>query len=354
MGDVITGHRVLGTCPQVGLAVESDSDVLALARRAVAAASGQGFDEPHRVRVSRLATEMATSLVRRTRSARMFVQLVESGDHRGVELVTTDAPEDSDAHGRNPVGRPTFEELDAMARLSDVFDAYSGADGGTVMMARLWGGQRTTGHVCQFLVGSMLEAFPGEDWAGDAWAAEQSGGRIVALAADGLGHGEGAAAASAAAVETFRRHSDAAAEHIVGQIHQALRPTRGAAIGVVEIDRAAGRARFCGIGNITARLVVAGKHHELISHYGIAGYQARRIRAVEADWPDGALLVMHSDGLSARWDLDAYPRLDRCHPQLAAATLMRDAPRAHDDALVLALRGSDEARRTAGGGHADG
>lgn len=190
-----------------------------------------------------------------------------------------------------------------------------------------------------FRIGSIVDPIPGEVISGDAWAVEQSEARAVALVADGLGHGIHAAAASTAAVEIFRQRHQEPVEDITGHIHRALRGTRGAAVAVVEIDPLGGRIRFCGLGNITARVLAAGAERNLISHFGIAGYQARHIRAFEGAWQLGALLIMHSDGLSPSWDLDVYPGILDHHPQLAAATVMRDAPRATDDAVVLALQG---------------
>jgi hypothetical protein len=133
-------------------------------------------------------------------------------------------------------------------------------------------------------------------------------------------------------------------------MHAALRRTRGAAIALADVDLDAGRLRFCGIGNITARLLSAGGVHELVSLYGIAGYQTRRIQSFVSTWPDDAMLVMHSDGLSSKWDVATYPDLRRQHPQLVAATVMRDATRASDDALVLALRGKHGAAQLSDAG----
>jgi anti-sigma regulatory factor (Ser/Thr protein kinase) len=178
----------------------------------------------------------------------------------------------------------------------------------------------------------------------------QSGTRVVALVADGLGHGVEAAAASAAAVTAFRQRCQAPVEDIVAHIHGALLGTRGAALAVAEIDPGMGRVRFCGIGNIAARLLVADADKSLISQFGIAGYHSPKIRAYDQGWHEGALLVMHSDGLASSWDLRGYLGLLGHHPQLAAATVMRDAARANDDALVLALRDGRRGDRSHDGG----
>jgi len=343
---MITGRRLNGSCPPVGLEVESEAAMGLVRNLAAAAAHAQGFDRMHAKRVALVATAMATNLLKRTRSGRMLVQLMESGDLRGVELVATSGPGMDETDHWKANGGSTGDEGDAglaaIAHHSDLFDVYSVVGRGTVMMARLWGSEPATAADTRFRVGSMTEAIAGEVVSGDAWAVEQQGARVVALVADGLGHGPEAAAASAGAVRAFRQHHLRSVEDIASHIHGALHATRGAAIAVAEVDSDFGRVRFCGIGNIAARLIVAGGDHQLVSLYGIAGYQTATIRAFEGTWENGALLVIHTDGLSPKWDLGDYPDLHRHHPQLAAATVMRDAPRAADDALVLALSNADE------------
>jgi hypothetical protein len=51
--------------------------------------------------------------------------------------------------------------------------------------------------------------------------------------------------------------------------------------------------------------------------------------------PPSGLVIMHSDGLSSSWNLEAYPGLSRRHPALIAATLYRDASRGRDDVCVV-------------------
>ena len=50
------------------------------------------------------------------------------------------------------------------------------------------------------------------------------------------------------------------------------------------------------------------------------------------------MLVMHSDGLGSRWQMDRYPGLPRRHPTLIAGVLYRDWTRGRDDVTVVAAR----------------
>jgi hypothetical protein len=48
--------------------------------------------------------------------------------------------------------------------------------------------------------------------------------------------------------------------------------------------------------------------------------------------------VMHTDGITTRWRLDAYPELRAHDPGIVAGVIHRDFTRGRDDATVIALR----------------
>jgi hypothetical protein len=82
----------------------------------------------------------------------------------------------------------------------------------------------------------------------------------------------------------------------------------------------------------------AGLSQSLLSHNGIVGVEMRRPHQFEHPWQDGDLLIMHSDGLSERWNLIDYPGLAQADTAVIAAVLYRDAKRGRDDATILVAR----------------
>jgi hypothetical protein len=77
----------------------------------------------------------------------------------------------------------------------------------------------------------------------------------------------------------------------------------------------------------------------LVSHHGTLGAaQPLRAQQFTYECPAGALLIMHSDGLAARWNLSDYPGLQQRHPAVVAGVLYRDKVRVRDDATVLVAR----------------
>ena len=62
----------------------------------------------------------------------------------------------------------------------------------------------------------------------------------------------------------------------------------------------------------------------MVSHNGTAGHVAPRIREFTYEFTGNPLVILHSDGLTTRWDLAAYPGLASQHPSLIAGVLLRD------------------------------
>ena len=76
----------------------------------------------------------------------------------------------------------------------------------------------------------------------------------------------------------------------------------------------------------------------MLSVPGIAGHQARTIRQFEYQVPPGAAVVLHSDGITSRWEIAALPGVASKDPLLIAAVLLGEAGIHRDDAGVLVLK----------------
>ena len=74
-----------------------------------------------------------------------------------------------------------------------------------------------------------------------------------------------------------------------------------------------------------------------MSHNGTLGLHKRLSPQFEYLREPGAILVMHSDGVSARWDLKNRADLLTRHPAIIAAALYRDHGRERDDATVVVV-----------------
>lgn len=321
--------------------VNDSSAVAEARRRAVAAAAALGFDEVRAGQLAIVATELGTNLLKHGGGGGRL--LVGCGSDR-VELLALDkGPGMADvaacmADGYSSAGT-AGNGLGAVRRLAQSFHVASWPGKGTAVLACL---SRKGEAACQPAVaesvGGVNIAKPGERACGDAWATHADGPVRIVFMVDGLGHGTEAAVAANEAVAQFQRSRHEPPAQIVHAVHQALRHTRGGAVAVARIDPGGATISFAGLGNIAAAVVGGGTVRRMVSHNGTAGHNARKIQAFDYPCGPGALLVMHSDGLSSGWSLDAYPGLQRMHPLLVAGVLYRDFARGRDDATVVAAR----------------
>ncbi len=310
-------------------------------RAATGLARGHGLGEDLVARIALVATEMATNVFKHGGGGMIVMDQFADADGSGVELVALDkGPGMADvarclADGFSTSGSPGTG-LGAIARNSGRHAIYSRPGQGTAVMARFFPPVKTSPRGSEF--GAVIEPYPGESVCGDGWAALNGRLGATLLLVDGSGHGPLAAGAAEAAVRAFADNIDKECVPLVEAIHRALAPTRGAALAVARVDTAAQVVRFVGVGNIGALLASGGESRRMASYNGTAGHVAPRIREFTYPFAGRPLIIMHSDGLSARWDIDAYPGLAASHASLVAGVLFRDHRRGRDDAAVVAMR----------------
>lgn len=186
------------------------------------------------------------------------------------------------------------------------------------------------------LIGAASRPRPGETANGDAWTVDRQDGRCRLAVIDGLGHGEAAAAAAQAAVAALASRPDLAPDEALRLCHRALSATRGAAISVAQI--AAARLTFAGVGNVEARLWQPGSSQRLLPSRGIVGARLPDPRPVELTLGPSWLLLLHTDGVRTRLELEQLAPIDAWEPQALAAAVLARWSRASDDATVVVAR----------------
>lgn len=325
----------------IALSVVEASQVGEARRAATALAANLGFDSVMRGRAALVVTESATNLYKHGREGRLLLQPHSMGDVTGIDVLALDkGPGIANLSrclrdGFSTSGSPGTG-LGAIKRLSALVDIYSQVPTGTVLLARLWPDE--VPKESRWEVGCVCIPYPGEEVCGDTWTIEKKGRQALVLLADGLGHGMSAAEASRSAVRILHDNRHLAPAALLETMHHGLRGTRGAAVAVAEVDRDHEIVRYAGVGNIVGVVLSGGVSRSLVSHNGTVGHEARKFQEFTCPFPRGAVLILHSDGLSARWNLESYPGLLNRDPSLIAGVLYRDAQRGRDDATVLVLR----------------
>ncbi len=325
----------------IAIAVSESSQVGDARRKAAVLAGELGFGDTAQGKVEIVVTELANNLVLHTEGGELLLHPIEQQGIVGLEVLSLDKGrgmaniEDCLQDGFSTAGT-AGNGLGAIARLSSLLQIYSWPQNGAALLCQLWAalppepGRLEIGVVCLPKVGEVVS--------GDVWTSCTIGDRHLLMVADGLGHGEMAAAASAVATWSLRTHLQERPIEILQAAHAASRSTRGSAVALADINLTDLTVEYAGVGNISGMLVTAEKSSSLVSHYGTIGHEVRKIQSFHYPWHPEGLLILASDGLSSQWRLDRYPGLQHKHPSLIAGVLYRDFSRGRDDVTVVVAR----------------
>lgn len=322
------------------LRVEDASAVAACRNAAGTMAARLEFPSARADQLALAVTEAASNLYKHARAGSILLCINRDAEVPGIELVTIDAgPGLPDVAAAMRDGHSTAGSLGiglgAISRLADFCDLYSVPGRGTALVARFWPapGRALGGDIS---CAGLIRPIAGELECGDVYGAVLAGQVTTAVLADGLGHGPLAAAAAAQGVTAVLDDPAGEPAALLERAHRRMSGSRGAAVGIAQLS---GRVvRFAGLGNIAASILSAGGRKSMLSVPGIAGYQARAIRQFEYEAPPGAAIILHSDGVSSRWEVAAVPGVDTRDPLLIAAVLLAQAGIHRDDAGVLVLK----------------
>jgi anti-sigma regulatory factor (Ser/Thr protein kinase) len=312
--------------------IDEESQVGEARRDAQRLAVTYGLDATQTGRVAIAATELATNLYRHGGGGQLLLQPIKAGNEELIELLAIDKGRGMSDVNRclgdgYSTGGTAGTGLGAVRRLSVEFDIHSIPGEGTIVMSRV-------GSVAGSRFGAISIPVQGESECGDGWALAQHHDCATLMVIDGLGHGAFAAAAAECAQRTFADNATESPRGLLERAHRALGSTRGAAGAVARVGTS---LSYAGVGNISGSLVGAEKSQGLISHNGTLGVTMPRLQQFEYERTPDSFLVMHSDGISARWNLHKDASLRQRHPAIIAAVLYRDHARARDDATVVVL-----------------
>ncbi|MEU7577203.1 SpoIIE family protein phosphatase [Streptomyces sp. NPDC041068] len=316
------------------IAIDHPSAVQSAADHARAFAREMPGALPHQAAV--LASELASNIVKHARNGALFVQRSPLGE--GLDIVAVDSgpgmPDiDLSLTDGYSTTRTMGAGLGAARRIATEFTIRSDAALGTLAHARLAAPDAPRTAAAP---GALCLPADGQDATGDGYAIAEHGGARTALVIDGLGHGPEAATAAQRAERTFLANPAAPLADVLTALHKALRHTRGAAVAALRIT--AGRAEYCGVGNVrAAALSPEGIHHQFTGQAGIVGYTLPAPRSRFVDLSEHTTVALYTDGIDHRWTHAPTAARLTLPPVLLAASLAHSHRRRRDDATVLTL-----------------
>lgn len=332
--------------PSVAVPISAaDSSQTGHARRqAMSLANAMGFSEVRRGQLGIIVTEAAANIAAHAGHGEIVLVPWQFRSDAGIDILALD-----NGKGIADVGR-SFEDgystagtagqgLGAISRLASTLQIYSATNRGTALLARISRESATAEKsLDNHALGAVSLAITGETFCGDAWSADYTPGRSIYIVADGLGHGPSASEAAREAVRVFHEAPHLSPERILANAHLALAKTRGAAVSIAEIMHDKAVVNYAGVGNIAGAILEGGKTRSMVSMNGTLGHSIGRIQSFSYAWGKTSTLLMHSDGLATRWNMEQYPGLSSRHPALMAGVLYRDFCRKRDDVTILISR----------------
>jgi len=293
------------------------------------------YDEVLSGKISIVVTELATNLIKHAGGGEILLSYSGSS----FDILSIDKGPGFDlqeclrdgfsTHGSSGSG------LGSIKRNSHYFDIQSDPGKGTVIYVHFR--KLVQGHP-ELNLGGICLPYPGEEVSGDGWTFCRKDD-LKLIVADGLGHGLLAHEASQKALEVFEEYSGLPSMEMMKYLHQSLRSTRGAAVGIAELSHSKKILSYCSVGKIYATISSPGSNKRCVSYNGTVGVQLNKYQNLPYPVEDDSLIVIASDGLSTHWDLKAYPGIYLRHPFVVAGVLYRDFSKRTDDVSVIVLRG---------------
>jgi serine/threonine protein phosphatase PrpC len=134
---------------------------------------------------------------------------------------------------------------------------------------------------------------------------DRHGSRLRLAVVDGLGHGPLAHEAAQRAIASLRVDHQLDIQDAVLQAHERLAATRGATLGVIDLDLSSRTIRATTVGNVRVALFFSPGRvwspcgTDAVLGHGRGGLHGRlEVRIEQHSWPEEAILALFSDGLS--------------------------------------------------------
>lgn len=311
-------------------------------REAMTCAEEIGLGESERGALAIVVTEIVTNLAKHARDGSIIIDKAGSNGNQAVRLLALDKGpgirnlSDAMEDGHSTVGTQGTG-LGAIRRLSHNFEIFT-AESGTVLVSEFWRGGGQPKDDMVWRSATVTLPFPGEKVIGDGWGVRKFANSTIFMVVDGLGHGHSASDAAREAERVVSVISEGSPTAILQDSHDALKKTRGAAMACAVLDWEKQVLHYAGVGNVVAAIVSPGGSRSLPSNNGTLGHQVHKILEFSYPWNPDSILVMHSDGVNTRWNLNDYPGIHAKQPALIAGLLYRDFVRGRDDATVLVAK----------------
>lgn len=305
-----------------------------------------GFSTNKIAQIDIIVAEIASNLTKHATGGEILVRLVPDNTENCVfEIISIDnGPGMADPAAMTIDGVSTAKSLGhglgAIKRLSSYFELYSQKGWGTILLSRVNKLDNLDLRVAPYAsLGSIVAPKPGEIVSGDDAYYHHFAGHLITFLGDGLGHGEQANIAIKKSIAALTASKEVIPAYILRSLHAVLKNTRGI-VGTVAVYNFKLKSwHFCGVGNIAFSTHTTMQSKNYLSHNGILGLNIPTVlkeQTIENEL--GQIMIMCSDGIKTRIDLQKFPGIFRCDVAILGAAIYKDYAKKNDDMSILTCR----------------
>lgn len=304
------------------------------------AATNANFTNYKVAEIDIIVAELVSNLVKHAKGGYLLVKLLAD---EGIEIISMDdGPGMADVGSMVQDGVSTKKTLGtglgAIKRMSDVFQVYSLKGWGTVVLVRVYKNE-VKAPPGKIEISTVVIPKPGEVKCGDGFYVKTYQDYTKILVGDGLGHGAEAEKAVKEAITMFKICIERTCFESLRFIHQNVKKTRGLVATVAILNHKERKWSICGIGNIQTRIVSPVTLKNYMSYNGVVGLNIpNSLKDQESTLEKGQMMILCSDGIKTRWDLNKYPGIFKYDLSIITATIFKDFARKTDDMSIMAVK----------------
>jgi anti-sigma regulatory factor (Ser/Thr protein kinase) len=356
------------------LKVSSDRDAAVSVVEASRISREIGFSEHDCNKVATAVSELARNILKYAGTGEIRIKRIEREGRSGLEVMARDqgpgivdietALEDHySSSGTLGLGLPGIK------RMMDEFEIESDPGRGTQVTCRKWKHsptRRTPSRLMQAVSrqarksptsqasGKLLKAdlkneIRGQDCAyyvrpcrgefvsGDAVVLDQRDDLVLLAIIDALGHGSAANKVAQRAKSFIRGSWTSDVVASISGLHESLKGSIGAAAGIVVLETKTGMMSHVAVGNTVCRTFGSRSGRCLVTP-GTLGSRIRSPQLSQVRLGDGDLVLLYTDGVSDRFELDDYPQINLGSASDVARAIVERFGRKHDDSSCVAMR----------------
>jgi anti-sigma regulatory factor (Ser/Thr protein kinase) len=354
--------------------VNSETDITRAVVETNRAARAQGFPQHDVQKAATAVSELARNIIKYAGSGEILIGGCGAEGKDGLEVTARDRGpgiEDVDEALRDHFssGGTLGLGLPGVRRMMDEFEIDSAPGKGTRVTIRLWrqverprlaqslrktaernATRKTLGRGwggvlsderdeaardvgCAFFIRPCL----GERVSGDTVLVDRREDLVFVGLVDALGHGAAAHETASVARRYLREAWGADPVTTMQGLHHRLAGSVGAAAGLGVLDVAGRILRYVGVGNTVIR-TLGPRGVRLHSTEGTLGAHMRTPQERRLQLHGTDIVVLYTDGVSDRFDLDDYPQARYEPVQTIARVVVERFGKSHDDGTCVALR----------------